>query len=83
MLSCRPDFPGYIPPPIAVSMAIILFLCNILQGINGNDDTERSVTSYFGLYILVVLGTFQERPHPDELKFAVCAEHNLKKVCGV
>lgn len=58
------DFPGYILPPIAFNVAIILLLCSMLQGINGADDTGRSVTNYFGLWVWVVLGTFQARPEP-------------------
>lgn len=53
-----------IPPPIAFNVAITLVLCSILQGINGDDDTERSVANYFGLCVLVVLGTFQARCEP-------------------
>ena len=52
------------PPPIAFNIAVTLLLCSILQGIDGDDDTERSVTNYFGLCVLVGLRTFQARPQP-------------------
>lgn len=64
MLLCRPDFPGYTPSPVAFNVAILLLLCSMLQGINGDDGTERSVTNYFDLCVLVVLGTFQAKPQP-------------------
>lgn len=62
MFSCRSDFPGYTPQPIAFSITIILLLCSVLQGINGDDDMGIPVTNYFGFCVLVVVGNFQARP---------------------
>lgn len=62
MFSCRPDFPGYTPEPIAINITVILLLCSILQGINGGGDTGIPVTNYFGFCVLVVVGNFQARP---------------------
>lgn len=79
MLSCRPDFPGYVSPPIAFNIAIIFLLCSVLEGINGDDDSERSVVNYLGVCILTVLGTFQQGRSADELKVTIYTEHILVK----
>lgn len=62
MFSGTPDFSGYTPQPIAFNITIILLLCNLLQGINGHDDTEIPVTNYSGFCVLVAVGNFQTRP---------------------
>lgn len=62
MFSCRPDFPGYTPQPIAFNITIVLLLCSILQGISGHDDKEIPDTNYFGFCVLVAVGSFQARP---------------------
>lgn len=62
MFSCRPGFPGYTLQPIAFNITITLLLCSILQGINGDDDTEIPGTNYFGFCVLVAVGSFQARP---------------------